>query len=221
MLVILATRLGRSTALLLNSLEACGQREVHLDGASCLGVDIAPLLEQEASLRSRGDVHARAFAVGATTGYRTLSGVSRSHADGVLASKVRTRTSSRDSRSFRGSIAASVTTAIGISTLRLSEVNNGLAILDGLQHSSLCATAGNEVKLGICDKVLELLSAVPHHIHVIDVLSGELVGSLCALALERNGEVIQVAKADLLALQKLLTHTIDSHIVDALMSARE
>lgn len=59
-------------------LELSGKAHVlgHVDGAACRGVTIAPLVELEARLRSCSHVHARALAIGATTGYGTLGSIS-------------------------------------------------------------------------------------------------------------------------------------------------
>ena len=83
-----------------------------------------------------------------------------------------------------GSAASGSATIAIIATIRMDrqvEVNVGLALSDGLQHSSLCAAASHEVELGVVDQVLELLARLPLNLHLVDVLRRKLVGRLCAL----------------------------------------
>ena len=103
-----------------------------LNGASCLGVAIAPLVELVTALRRCGDVHTRAFAVGAATGYGTLCGVGLDQAAAavLIAAASATALASASRRSVAATVVASV-------SLRVVEVNHGLTSLDSLEHCCL------------------------------------------------------------------------------------
>ena len=117
-----------------------------------------------------------------------------------------------------GSAAATSGSTIAvIAAIRIDrqvEVNVGLALSDGLQHSSLSAAASHEVELGVVDQVLELLARLPLNLHLVDVLRSKLVGSLCALGAEQEREVTQVAQTNLLTLEQHLSHAIHCHVED-------
>ena len=85
--------------------------------------------------------------------------------------------------------AAAIAIIAAIRIDRQVEVNVGLALSDGLQHSSLCAAASHEVELGVVDQVLELLARLPLNLHLVDVLRRKLVGSLCALGAKQEREI--------------------------------
>ena len=110
--------------------------------------------------------------------------------------------------------AAAIAVIAAIRIDRQVEVNVGLALSDGLQHSSLCAAASHEVELGVVDQVLELLARLPLNLHLVNVLRRKIVGSLCALGAEQEREVTQVAQTNLLALKQHLSHAIYSHVED-------
>ena len=112
---------------------------------------------------------------------------------------------------------ASGSTIAVIATIRIDrqvEVNVGLALSDGLQHSSLCAAASHEVELGVVDQVLELLARLPLNLHLGDVLRRKLVGSLCTLGAEQEREIAQIAQTNLLALEQHLSHAVHCHVED-------
>ena len=94
------------------------------------------------------------------------------------------------------------------------EVNVGLALLDGLEHSSLSTTASHEVELGVVEQVLELLARLPLNLHLGDVLRRKLVGRLCALGAEQEREIAQIAQTNLLALEQHLSHAVHCHVED-------
>ena len=113
--------------------------------------------------------------------------------------------------------AASGSTIAVIAAIRIDrqvEVNVGLALSDGLQHSSLSAAASHEVELGVVDQVLELLARLPLNLHLVDVLRRKLVGSLCALGAEQEREVTQIAQTNLLAFEQHLSHAVHCHVED-------
>ena len=125
--------------------------------------------------------------------------------------------SSGSAASGSAAAAISAATIAVIATIRIDrqvEVNVGLALSDGLQHSSLSAAASHEVELGIVDQVLELLARLPLNLHLVNVLRRKLVGSLCALGAEQERKVTQVAQTNLLALEQHLSHAIYSHVED-------
>ena len=125
--------------------------------------------------------------------------------------------SSGSAASGSAAAAISAATIAVIATIRIDrqvEVNVGLALSDGLQHSSLSAAASHEVELGIVDQVLELLARLPLNLHLVDVLRRKLVGSLCALGAKQEREITQVAQADFLALEQHLSHAVHCHVED-------
>ena len=125
--------------------------------------------------------------------------------------------SSGSAASGSAAAAISAATIAVIATIRIDrqvEVNVGLALSDGLQHSSLSAAASHEVELGIVDQVLELLARLPLNLHLVNVLRRKLVGSLCALGAEQEREVAQVAQSDLLAFEQHLSHAVHCHVED-------
>ena len=125
--------------------------------------------------------------------------------------------SSGSAASGSAAAAISAATIAVIATIRIDrqvEVNVGLALSDGLQHSSLSAAASHEVELGVVEQVLELLARLPLNLHLGDVLRRKLVGSLCALGAEQDREVAQVAQSDLLAFEQHLSHAVHCHVED-------
>ena len=125
--------------------------------------------------------------------------------------------SSGSAASGSAAAAISAATIAVIATIRIDrqvEVNVGLALSDGLQHSSLSAAASHEVELGIVDQVLELLARLPLNLHLVNVLRRKLVGSLCALGAEQEREVAQITQSDLLAFEQHLSHAVHCHVED-------
>ena len=125
--------------------------------------------------------------------------------------------SSGSAASGSAAAAISAATIAVIATIRIDrqvEVNVGLALSDGLQHSSLSAAASHEVELGIVDQVLELLARLPLNLHLVNVLRRKLVGSLCALGAEQEREITQVAQTNLLAFEQHLSHAVHCHVED-------
>ena len=135
----------------------------------------------------------------------------------VLTRAAAAASSSGSAASGSAAAAISAATIAVIATIRIDrqvEVNVGLALSDGLQHSSLSAAASHEVELGVVDQVLELLARLPLNLHLVNVLRRKLVGSLCALGAEQERKVTQVAQTNLLALEQHLSHAIYSHVED-------
>ena len=125
--------------------------------------------------------------------------------------------SSGSAASGSAAAAISAATIAVIATIRIDrqvEVNVGLALSDGLQHSSLSAAASHEVELGIVDQVLELLARLPLNLHLVNVLRRKLVGSLCALGAEQEREITQIAQTNLLAFEQHLSHAVHCHVED-------
>ena len=132
-------------------------------------------------------------------------------------SSVITRAAAAASSSGSAATTISAATIAIIATIRIDrqvEVNVGLALSDGLQHSSLCAAASYEVELGIVDQVLELLPRLPLNLHLGDVLRRKLVDSLCALGAEQEREIAQIAQTNLLAFEQHLSHAVHCHVED-------
>ena len=94
------------------------------------------------------------------------------------------------------------------------DIHVGLALLDGLEDGRLGRTRGHEIELGVGEEVAELAARLPADRDALDVLRAELLCRLRALAAEREGEVAELAEADLLALQQLLAHAVDCHVED-------
>ena len=94
------------------------------------------------------------------------------------------------------------------------DIDVGLALLDGLEDGRLGRTRGDEVELGVGEEVAKLAARLPADRDALDVLRAELLRRLSPLAAELQGEVAELAEADLLALQQLLAHAIDCHVED-------
>ena len=164
-----------------------------------------PALKGAGALKLEAHLTTTAFGAGIA-----LVGISRvltTSATGVLAaSGVRTTSGSRTAAA--GSVTVSLRSGWGV------EVNAGLALLDSLEHGCLSTAACHEVELGVVTQGLELLTRLPLHLHVGDVLRGELVGILGTLRAEQDGEVTQVAQTNLLALEQHLSHAVYCHVED-------
>ena len=144
---------------------------------------------------------------------RVLPGIA---AGSTWVASVLTRAAAAASSSGSAAATSGSTIAV-IATIRIDrqvEVNVGLALSDGLQHSSLSAAASHEVELGVVEQVLELLARLPLNLHLGDVLRRKLVGSLCALGAEQEREIAQIAQTNLLALEQHLSHAIHCHVED-------
>ena len=147
---------------------------------------------------------------------RVLTGIAAGSSS-VITRAAAAASSSGSAASGSAAAAISAATIAVIATIRIDrqvEVNIGLALSDGLQHSSLSAAASHEVELGVVDQVLELLARLPLNLHLVNVLRRKLVGSLCALGAEQERKVTQVAQTNLLALEQHLSHAIYSHVED-------
>ena len=135
-IVTISTRVPSAVSYLELSYEAFVLAD--LNGASCLGVAVAPLVELVTALRRCGDVHTRAFAVGAATGYGTLCGVGLDQAAAAVliaaASATALASAATLASASRRSVAATVVASV---TLRVVEVNHGLTSLDSLEHCCL------------------------------------------------------------------------------------
>ena len=135
----------------------------------------------------------------------------------VLTRAAAAASSSGSAASGSAAAAISAATIAVIATIRIDrqvEVNVGLALSDGLQHSSLSAAASHEVELGVVEQVLELLARLLLNLHLGDVLRRKLVGSLCALGAEQEREITQVAQTNLLAFEQHLSHAVHCHVED-------
>ena len=89
-----------------------------------------------------------------------------------------------------------------------------LALFHGLDEGGLSVARSHEVELGVVEKRLKLVAWFPVYLHAGDVLCRELVGLFHALARQRDIEIAQVAKADFLALEQLLTHAVYGEVED-------
>ena len=113
------------------------------------------------------------------------------------------------SRSARGVRGVALVGDVG-----LREIHVALARLDGAQHLRLRRAARHEVELRLREQRLKLRARLPHHLHVGDVLRRESLRLVGPLRAEAHAEVAQVAQSDLLALQELLAHAVDSQVED-------
>ena len=188
-----------------------GGREGEVGGqlhrARVLRAAVAPLVEGEAGLRRGSDGLRAALVEGAAARDATLALVGRTDRQRALL------------RLARG-VAGVRGTAAGRTAARVArrdgrgDIDVGLALLDGLEDGRLGRTRGDEVELGVGEEVAELAARFPADRDALDVLRAELLSRLRALAAERQGEVAELAEADLLALQQLLAHAIDCHVED-------
>ena len=193
-------------------LEGGREREVggELHRARVLRAAVAPLVEGEAGLRGGLDGLRAALVEGAAARDATLALVGRAD---------RQRALLRLHRAARLRRAAGVGGAsrVGGASIRVDgrgDIHVGLALLDGLEDGCLGRTRGDEVELGVGEEVAELAARLPADRDALDVLRAELLRRLRALAAEREGEVAELAEADLLALQQLLAHAVDCHVED-------
>ena len=189
-------------------LEGGREREVggELHRARVLRAAVAPLVEGEAGLRGGADGLGAALVEGAAARDATLALVGRSD---------RQRALLRLSRAAGvGGAAAGRSAARGARGDGRGDIDVGLALLDGLEDGCLGRTGGDEVELGVGEEVAELAARLPADRDALDVLRAELLRRLRALAAEREGEVAELAEADLLALQQLLAHAIYCHVED-------
>ena len=181
-------------------LEGSREREVggQLHRARVLRAAVAPLVEGEAGLRRGLDGLCAALVEGAAARDATLALVGRADRQRVF---LRLRRAAR----------------VGGASVRVDgrgDIDVGLALLDGLEDGCLGRTGGDEVELGVGEEVAELAARLPADRDALDVLRAELLCRLRALAAERQGEVAELAEADLLALQQLLAHAVDCHVED-------
>ena len=181
-------------------LEGGREREVggELHRARVLRAAVAPLVEGEAGLRRGLDGLRAALVEGAAARDATLALVGRADRQRVF---LRLRRAAR----------------VGGASVRVDgrgDIDVGLALLDGLEDGCLGRTRGHEVELGVGEEVAELAARLPADRDALDVLRAELLRRLRALAAEREGEVAELAEADLLALQQLLAHAVDCHVED-------
>ena len=185
-------------------LEGGRKREVRgqLHRARVLRAAVAPLVEGEAGLRRGSDGLRAALVEGAAARDATLALVGRADRQRVLLGLTR-------GVAGVGGAAARVARVDG-----RGDIDVGLALLDGLEDGCLGRTRGHEVELGVGEEVAELAARFPADRDALDVLRAELLRRLRALAAERQGEVAELAEADLLALQQLLAHAVDCHVED-------
>ena len=176
-----------------------------LHRARVLRAAVAPLVEGEAGLRSGSDGLRAALVEGAAARDATLALVGRADRQRVLLGL--TRRAARVGGASR----------IGGASIRVDgrgDIHVGLTLLDGLEDGRLGRSRGHEVELGVGEEVAELAARLPADRDALDVLRAELLCRLRALAAERQGEVAELAEADLLALQQLLAHAVDCHVED-------
>ena len=181
-------------------LEGSREREVggQLHRARVLRAAVAPLVEGEAGLRRGLDGLCAALVEGAAARDATLAFVGRADRQRVF---LRLRRAAR----------------VGGASVRVDgrgDIDVGLALLDGLEDGCLGRTGGDEVELGVGEEVAELAARLPADRDALDVLRAELLRRFRALAAERQGEIAELAEADLLALQQLLAHAVDCHVED-------
>lgn len=86
-------------------------------------------------------------------------------------------------------------------------------VLDFLEAVSLVEAAGDELEGRVLTEVAELLAGRPAHVHVLDVLGGEVVASGGTLGHQFDVEVAQVAQTDALAVEHQVAQAAD-HLVD-------
>ena len=179
-----------------------GGREGEVGGelhrARVLRAPVVPLVEGEAGLGRGSDGLRTALVEGAAARDATLALVGRADRQRAL---LRLRRAAR----------------VGGASVRVDgrgDIDVGLALLDGLEDGCLGRTGGDEVELGIGEEVAELAARLSADRDALDVLRAELLRRLRALAAERQGEVAELAEADLLALQQLLAHAVDCHVED-------
>ena len=187
-------------------LEGGREREVggELHRARVLRAAVAPLVEGEAGLRGGLDGLRAALVEGAAARDATLALVGRADRQRVLL------------RLRRAAGVGGVSRAGGV-PIRVDgrgDIDVGLALLDGLEDGRLGRTRGHEVELGVGEEVAELAARLPADRDALDVLRAELLSRLSPLAAERQGEVAELAEANLLALQQLLAHAVDCHVED-------
>ena len=187
-------------------LEGGREREVggELHRARVLRAAVAPLVEGEAGLRSGSDGLRAALVEGAAARDATLALVGRADRQRALLRLRRAAGVGGASRAGGASIRVD----------GRGDIHVGLALLDGLEDGCLGRTGGDEVELGVGEEVAELAARLPADRDALDVLRAELLRRLSTLAAEREGEVAELAEADLLALQQLLAHAIDCHVED-------
>ena len=101
----------------------------------------------------------------------------------------------------------------------LLEALNRLFVTNYFDGVGLGLSAGYEVELGDAAEVLELQSGRPAHIDVLNLLSVELVGGVCAFAIEFHTETSEVAQIDLVACQELFLEASDCVSQNALYGA--
>ena len=187
-------------------LEGGREREVggQLHRARVLRAAVAPLVEGEAGLRRGLDSLRAALVEGAAARDATLALVGRSDRQRVF---LRLRRATRVGGASRAG-------GVSIGFDGRGDIHVGLAFLDGLEDGRLGRTGRYEVELGVGEEVAELAARLPADRDALDVLRAELLRRLRALAAEREGEVAELAEADLLALQQLLAHAVDCHVED-------
>ena len=185
-----------------------GSREGEVGGelhrARVLRAAVAPLVEGEAGLRRGLDGLRAALVEGTAARDATLALVGRADRQRVF---LRLRRAARVGGASRAG-------GVPIRVDGRGDIDVGLALLDGLEDGRLGRTGGDEVELGVGEEVAELAARLPADRDALDVLRAELLRRLCALAAERQGEVAELAEADLLALQQLLAHAVDCHVED-------
>ena len=187
-------------------LEGGREREVggEFHRARVLRAAVAPLVEGEAGLRRGSDGLRAALVEGAAAQDATLALVGRADRQRVFLR-------------LRRAAGIGGTSRVGGASIRVDgrgDIDVGLALLDGLEDGRLGRTRGNEVELGVGEEVAELAARLPADRDSLDVLRAELLRRLRALAAEREGEVAELAEADLLALQQLLAHAVYCHVED-------
>ena len=187
-------------------LEGGREREVggQLYRAGILRAAVAPLVEGEAGLGSGLDGLRAALVESAAARDATLALVGRTDRQRAL---LRLRRAA-------GVGGASRAGGVPVRIDGRRDIHVGLALLDGLEDGCLGRTRGHEVELGVGEEVAELAARLPADRDALDVLRAELLRRLRALAAERQGEVAELAEADLLALQQLLAHAVDCHVED-------
>ena len=188
-----------------------GGREGEVGGqlhrARVLRAAVAPLVEGEAGLRGCSDGLRAALVEGAAARDATLALVGRTDRQRALLRLT------RGAAGIRGAAAGGSAARVARRDGR-GDIDVGLALLDGLEDGCLGRTGRHEVELGVGEEVAELAARFPADRDALDVLRAELLRRLRALAAERQGEVAELAEANLLALQQLLAHAVDCHVED-------
>ena len=114
---------------------------------------------------------------------------------------------------LKGELCTRFSTFFGrIFFLLIHDRNRGLAILHGFQDLLLDGSDGYLIVFGFVLQVVEVGTALPNHIHRLDVDSGiEIVWGGGSFAGKAHIEASQVAQAHLVTVQEHFTQAVHRH----------